>query len=164
VIGGDGCIEVQTRRVPLPAERGDGVALAQEPCVAEVGNVFGIRGAAIDNAQEAFAAAVGDFQQQRAVGAMQRSHEKQVGGEFDFALCVAWRFIKVDNAAVVRVVGADGEVHTGVDLIVRGDSLPFDANAAADFHTGDAGEGGSGGGGQGEQEDCAAAECHCRAV
>ena len=29
VIGGDGCIEVQTRRVPLPAERGDGVALAQ---------------------------------------------------------------------------------------------------------------------------------------
>ena len=170
----DGRVEAERVRrgrcVPLPAEGGVAVTLAEEPRVAEVGELGGFpeRRTTVDDAGNAGTAAVGDFKQQRAVAAVRWTEEKEVGREFDFTLGIARGFVEVDDGAVVRVLRMDGEVDAGDDLLVRpgsAEGLPVeDGRAGEDLDAGDAREGGDCDGGQDEQKDCAAAECHWWAV
>src|SRR5262249_28870260 len=42
--------------------------------------------------------------------------------KLDFALCVSWRFVEVNDDLVVRIVGIDGEINATDDLLVRADA------------------------------------------
>lgn len=130
--------------VPLPAEGGEGESLAEEPGVAEIAGCGGVGFAAIDEGEDSFAAAVGDLEKQRAVGFVfvERAEEEEVGGELDFALGVARGFVEVDDSAVVRVGGADGEVDDGGDFFVgRAAGCGVERGAVEDFDAEDAGGG-----------------------
>ena len=161
LVGGDRCVEAEISRkcgrVPLPAEVSDGVALIEEPVVAEVfgGGGESCAGASVDEAHEAFGTAVGDFEQERVIAAVEGAEEEEVGGEFDFAVCVARSFVEVDDDTVVRIAGADGVVDARGDFLVRASSaegLVVEYRLAGEnFDAGDAGVCGERGGESEEQ-------------
>ncbi len=171
---GDGGIEAQAiGDVPLPAEGGEGEALAEEPGVSGFGEAGGLGFAAVDEGEQAGAAAVGDLEEECAGGfgavrQVEWMDEEKVGGELDFTGGVAGCFVEIDDAGVARVFGADGEVDAGGDLFEAGEGgvapAGGDEGAADDVDAGNAGLGGEGEAEQEEKDELRASSHGARSI
>ncbi len=99
--------------VELPADPREGEPESHQKSIAEI--IFCLRigkTAAIEPGERAAIAAVRHFDERRAVRAtvVLRPEQVHVRGEFHEAGCVAWRLVEIDDNAIVRVGGIDGEV------------------------------------------------------
>ena len=109
------------RNVELPADPDQRVALLEQQRIAEV--LFGAQFAAVvevEHAQHAPAAAIGDFEQRRAVPLRRilRPQHDQVGGELHQSFGVLRRAIDIRDDLVGGQFGIDGEIDFARDLLV----------------------------------------------
>ncbi len=139
---------VAGRGIELPAEPDDGVAFFEEIGIAEVagdGAGIGRGGGEVEERNHAFVAAVGDFEEDGAVGVggIAGAEEIEIGGELDLAFGVARGEGEVADQAVGGEIGIDGEGDGSGDAFVgaggtEGAAL-LDLGAAADVNGGDGG-------------------------
>ncbi len=121
VVFGDGRIQMKSPFagcVPLPTERDNRVTVAEKPSVTSVvGEIFI---AAIDEREDARKAAVGIFEEQRAIafGWIFGANSDEVCGKFDFAILEIDGVCQVDDGSVVDVVDGDGEKDSAGDAFI----------------------------------------------
>jgi len=103
--------------VGLPAEADDGEAVAEKPRV--TGVVLDVPVAAINERDDAAAAAVGVFKEQRAVAAVRifGANGDEVGGELDFAVAEVDGVFEIDDGGVVGIVYGEREVDGAEDTL-----------------------------------------------
>ena len=109
VLLGNGGMEVKrvvTRGIRLPAEACDRESLAQEPRIA--GIVLDVPVTAIHERDDAAMAAVGVFEENRAIAAVWvfGADRDEVCGELDLVVVKIDGVLEVDNSDVVRIVGS----------------------------------------------------------
>ena len=105
--------------IKFPANPGNGVALAHEKSVSEF--LAWIRGShAVHKAQNSFSTAIRYLEQNGVVSFIHifRFQEIEVGGKFDFPLCVSGCFIEIDNEAIVKVIRIHREIDAAEDFLV----------------------------------------------
>src|SRR5260370_21589932 len=111
------------RNVELPAHPSDREPLSHQEPVAylRTGRRIGGPRGAVDNPQDAFAAAVGDLEEQGAIAAIRFLWPKQIeiGGELDLSRTIPGRLFQVDDLLVVGIVWPDLEMNARNDLLVR---------------------------------------------
>src|SRR5579871_2012897 len=147
VIFRDGSVKLESSiagRIPLPAERDNGVAVAKKPGVSRV--VRKILVAAVHERQNAREPTIVIFEQHRAIPfrRVPRANGNKIGGKFDFAILEIYCVCEINDSLVVTIGNGNREIDFSSDAFVgtsvaegfpveddgaRGDFDPFYAGA-----------------------------------